>query len=457
MTAQLAPQPVFQAFAQNGAPLGGGLLSTYVAGTSKRQATYTDSTQTTQNTNPVVLNAMGQANVWLAAGQAYKFMLTDANGNPIWSVDNLTGVALYGPGDVRNYGAVVGVDCMAAITAAAAVNTYVIFPQGAWVINSVPTIPVDVVLNALPGATVSGAGASTLGFTNGALNQIIEYNTAGADFATNYFFRNANHTGGTPGNTSNALKVRTAVGASATNFEWAFLAEMDNSATGGQNVAGYLQGNKNGNVGSTWGAVIGIAELTPINNPTNGSVCLELDVNCNGTDNVGNGSRVGVDLAIRQQDTSVGAAVAQANWGFRIQNGGGASNNVGYGFAFFNNMIANVGFDTSHGIMTTAAYQLAPGQVIVFDGPSPQQQQFGYNGSGLAYNGGSPLATTLLKTGGVGVGAKQIIGGQIAGYGTPTGGARQPSFAAGSITLPNLAAAVAQLIVDLETHGLIAA
>jgi len=46
---------------------------------------------------------------------------------------------------------------------------------------------------------------------------------------------------------------------------------------------------------------------------------------------------------------------------------------------------------------------------------------------------------------------------RITGYGTPTGGSHQGSFAAGSITLANLAAAVAQLIIDLKSYGLIAA
>jgi hypothetical protein len=46
---------------------------------------------------------------------------------------------------------------------------------------------------------------------------------------------------------------------------------------------------------------------------------------------------------------------------------------------------------------------------------------------------------------------------QSTGYGTPTGGAKQASFAAGAITLPNLAAAVAQLILDLKAYGLIGA
>jgi hypothetical protein len=51
----------------------------------------------------------------------------------------------------------------------------------------------------------------------------------------------------------------------------------------------------------------------------------------------------------------------------------------------------------------------------------------------------------------------QALTNQITGYGTPTGGSRQGSFAAGTITLPNLAAAVAQLIIDLKTYGLIGA
>lgn len=89
MSAQLAPQPIFQAFAPAGGFLVGGKLFTYAAGTSTPQATYIDSTQTTQNTNPIILNAMGQAAVWLNPALGYKFVLQDASGNPVWSVDNV--------------------------------------------------------------------------------------------------------------------------------------------------------------------------------------------------------------------------------------------------------------------------------------------------------------------------------------------------------------------------------
>lgn len=88
MTAVLAPQPVFQAFSPNGQFLVGGQLFTYAAGTSTPQATYVDSTQTTQNPNPVILNAMGQAQVWLNPLLSYKFVLEDSAGNLLWTVDN---------------------------------------------------------------------------------------------------------------------------------------------------------------------------------------------------------------------------------------------------------------------------------------------------------------------------------------------------------------------------------
>jgi len=69
-----------------GAPLAGGKLYTYAAGTTTPQASYTDSTGATANSNPVILDSRGEANVWL--GEAvYKFKLTDANDVEIWTVD----------------------------------------------------------------------------------------------------------------------------------------------------------------------------------------------------------------------------------------------------------------------------------------------------------------------------------------------------------------------------------
>lgn len=71
-----------------GIPLAGGFLYTYAAGTTTPQATYTDSTAATANSNPIVLDSRGEANIWLT-GANYKFKLTDANGTEIWTVDNI--------------------------------------------------------------------------------------------------------------------------------------------------------------------------------------------------------------------------------------------------------------------------------------------------------------------------------------------------------------------------------
>jgi hypothetical protein len=76
-------------FDLNGVPLAGGQLFSYTAGTSTPQATYADITEATPNTNPIVLDSAGYANVWLGAG-VYKFVLEDALGNFIWSVDQVS-------------------------------------------------------------------------------------------------------------------------------------------------------------------------------------------------------------------------------------------------------------------------------------------------------------------------------------------------------------------------------
>jgi len=89
-TTSLSPPPKLQFFDLNGAPLSGGLLYTYAAGTTTPLATYTDSTGNFANTNPIVLDSRGEANVWLGAA-IYKFALYTSAGVLIWTVDNING------------------------------------------------------------------------------------------------------------------------------------------------------------------------------------------------------------------------------------------------------------------------------------------------------------------------------------------------------------------------------
>lgn len=92
------PKPQFEVAA--GTPASGYQLFFYVGGSvNTKQDTYTDSTGSTANSNPIVLNTLGQpANeIWFTAGQSYKVVYapptdTDPPTSPIWTVDNLRGI-----------------------------------------------------------------------------------------------------------------------------------------------------------------------------------------------------------------------------------------------------------------------------------------------------------------------------------------------------------------------------
>ena len=89
-TTFLAPTPKLQFFDANGAPLAGGKLYTYEAGSTTPQVTYTDYVGGTANTNPVILDSRGEASVWLNT-PLYKMALYDSTNVLIWTVDNIGG------------------------------------------------------------------------------------------------------------------------------------------------------------------------------------------------------------------------------------------------------------------------------------------------------------------------------------------------------------------------------
>ena len=103
-----------QFFTNQGVILSGGLIYTYQAGTTTPQNTYTDSTATVANANPIVLDSAGRltSNVWLAAGVPTKFVLAT-------SVGTTEGVA-------QDY--VTGVNDPLAVGASAEWTAYVVAP-----------------------------------------------------------------------------------------------------------------------------------------------------------------------------------------------------------------------------------------------------------------------------------------------------------------------------------------
>lgn len=100
----VALSPLFngwQGFDTSGLPLSGGLLYTYVAGSTTPLATYTTSAGSVANTNPIILGPDGRPpqEIWLIVSDSYKFQLNDVNDSPIFTYDNI------GPDGSLNYSA----------------------------------------------------------------------------------------------------------------------------------------------------------------------------------------------------------------------------------------------------------------------------------------------------------------------------------------------------------------
>ena len=86
--AVLATPPFLQFLDANGNPLVAGKVYTYAAGTVTPKATFTDSSGSVQNSNPVILDGSGSAVIWIDG--SYKFEVRDSADVLIRTVDNIT-------------------------------------------------------------------------------------------------------------------------------------------------------------------------------------------------------------------------------------------------------------------------------------------------------------------------------------------------------------------------------
>lgn len=94
--------PVFndQTIDANGDPYVGAKLFTYTAGSSTKQAVYTDAAGTIPHSNPIILDSLGfptQGAIWIPEGISVKFVLTsptdtDPPTSPIKTIDNVQGI-----------------------------------------------------------------------------------------------------------------------------------------------------------------------------------------------------------------------------------------------------------------------------------------------------------------------------------------------------------------------------
>jgi hypothetical protein len=93
-----------QLFNNNGDPLAGGKINTYLAGTTTNEATYTTSAGNIAHTNPIILDGAGRVpsgEIWLLFNTAYKFVVKDSNDVLIGTFDNVGGIST--GANVQNY------------------------------------------------------------------------------------------------------------------------------------------------------------------------------------------------------------------------------------------------------------------------------------------------------------------------------------------------------------------
>lgn len=295
---------------------------------------------------------------------------------------------------------------------------------------------------------------STFGSGKAQMNQST---TSPTDVGTLVVQRSVEYSGGTPGFVNSAIRADTFVdNVGAAAFEWTIVGAMHNHATGGENVGGYFQGNKYSGAGPTWAAVLEAIDLGT-GDPASGLVAVEVDVRGNGTDV--NNNRVGIDLIYSRQGLT--GVNMETGYGLRFQDAGdhtGAFLRTAIGFGVSSKI--GFGIDFSPATITAAAIKMAQGQVIVFD-TSVNPPKLTSQGLGLDHLIGTNLTNRLLATGGLQVGATQVVGPRITGWALPTGTLSRATFDQSTVTTAQLAQRVAALITDIygsgSGHGLIGA
>jgi hypothetical protein len=390
-------------------------LYTYAAGTTTPLTTYFDSTGTAANTNPIILDTRGEANVWLDSS-AYKFVLRTSNDTLIWTVDNISGVE--------------------------ALEAYILgllaAPNGAALIGYTPTdsggvTTVNDRLQLLDG--VSATATATDNTVKGAVNA---YRDASAV------------SGGSSAIVNTNIFARTVSGAAETSLEWTATFVLDNYSAVSDNVAMYAQGNKR-STGATWAAVVEAKDFTNAADPAAGLVGLEVDIFANGTD--ANNRRIGIDIVAGKG--VAGGATSQTYAGIRIVPFALSTANASYVngilmqgdhttalnlscsgiWGIYMSGSKAVGIDLSAGTHSQAAIRIKEKESIQFDGAGTSELvydstislpglYYGFNDvavAGFSNSGNVFVSDTVWWTSGATATTVGAAGGASALPATPTG------------------------------------
>ena len=188
----------------NGAPLTGGLIYTYLAGTSTPATTYTTREGTANNTNPIVLDAAGRtpAEIWLDGGVLYKFVLKSSTYVQIGSYDDIP--AINDTTSISNLITVAGTNALTGL-ATPALGGYATGAQFSFIAQNTNTAAVTIDIDTLGVKSITKFGTTPLAANDivaGAL-VLIEYD------GTRFQFLNA------PNNTFRYIVESTTVSATA--------------------------------------------------------------------------------------------------------------------------------------------------------------------------------------------------------------------------------------------------
>lgn len=299
---------------------------------------------------------------------------------------------------------------------------------------------------------VQGTGLS--GIDGGKL--FIFKNGVAADEAILRVQKSDNYTGGTPGQTKKTIWAYHGVGANVTDFQWTILAELNNSATAGENVAitGYARKQS---TGPTWGGVMTAKDTTDTANPASGMVGLEVDIFANGTDS--SNRRIGIDVVAGTSDA--GVTLPTVGVGIQIGPQNGDANNGKYTRAIKIYGDVVIGIDLSLATNTTNAIRFAREQSIAWEATNTYRMALGAGGSSVI----SMLSSTTPKVGfdvggtaAVLIDGTKVIGARDTGWTAMTGTANEnTTYDTATVTLAQLAGRVMAIQAALTTHGLIGA
>jgi hypothetical protein len=145
----------------NGAPLTGGLIYTYLAGTSTPATTYTSRDGATNNTNPIVLDAAGRtpAEVWLDGGVLYKFILKTSAFVQIGSYDDIP--AINDTTSISNLITVAGTNTLTGL-ATPALGGYATGAQFSFIAQNTNTAAVTIDIDTLGVKSITKFGTTAL-------------------------------------------------------------------------------------------------------------------------------------------------------------------------------------------------------------------------------------------------------------------------------------------------------